>query len=320
MTRTPQTSEVQTNRVGFIGLGLLGLPMAMRLVHCGFNVAAWNREPDRTAQLQAAGGSSKANPSQVAEHCDIICLCVLDHAAVEAVVFGPEGIAKACSGRKRVVVDFSTLTPGQAVDIAHRAQAFNIEWLDAPVSGGPSAAQTGELTVMVGGTASALRVVKSIIDAVAKQTTHVGDVGSGQAMKAVNQALVGGSFVLLAEALALTHELGLDPDMVPVCLAGGMADSIALQRVWPKMAAEAFSPPTGRAAQLLKDLENIEAIRLDSSPELPVLETATAQYRQFVRSGHGNDETVSIARMYTQGPDSRIPLETSELTHQGSLK
>jgi len=320
VTRTPQTTEVQTHRVGFIGLGLLGLPMAMRLVHCGFDVVAWNREPDRSAQLQATGGWPAASPAQVAEHCDIICLCVLDHAAVEAVVFGPAGIAKACSRRKRFVVDFSTLTPAQAVDIAQRAQAFNIEWLDAPVSGGPCAAQTGELTVMVGGQADALQMVKPVIDAVAKLTTHVGDVGSGQAMKAVNQALVGGSFVLLAEALALTRELGLDPDMVPACLAGGMADSKALQRVWPKMASESFSPPTGRAAQLLKDLENIEAMRLDASLGLPVLKTATAQYRQFVRRGHGNDETISIARMYTLGPDSRIPLETSGSTHQGSLK
>ena len=86
------------------------------------------------------------------------------------------------------------------------------------------------------------------------------------------------------------------------------------------MASEAFSPPTGRAAQLLKDLENIEAMRLDTSRELPVLKTATAQYRQFVRRGHGSDETVSIARMYTLGPDSRIPLETSGSIHQGSLK
>jgi 3-hydroxyisobutyrate dehydrogenase-like beta-hydroxyacid dehydrogenase len=311
VTQESHVIDARANRVGFIGLGLLGLPMALRLVACGYSVVGWNREPDRCDALVAAGGSRAESPAEVAEQSDIICLCVLDHAAVDAVVFGPQGIAQAGNSRPRVVVDFSTLAPEQSKEMAKRARAFDIEWLDAPVSGGPAAARTGSLTVMVGGSVQALQQARPILEAVAKQSTHVGDSGSGQAMKAINQALVGGTFVLIAEALALTRQLGLDANAVPLCLAGGMADSQALQQVWPRMASEDFDPPTGRAAQLLNDLGYIEAMRLHASPGYPVIEAATAQYRKFVQSGHGDDETVSISRLYANQQSLPIPTEGS---------
>ncbi|WP_295852880.1 NAD(P)-dependent oxidoreductase [uncultured Xylophilus sp.] len=297
-----QTFEAHGNRVGFIGLGLLGLPMARRLATRGFAVVGWNREADRCDALAAAGGSRAQSPADVAEQCDIICLCVLDHVAVDAVVFGPEGVAHAHSRRPRLVLDFSTLAPEQSRDIAKRALAHGIEWIDAPVSGGPAAAETGGLTIMAGGSADALESVQPILAALATRSTRVGDVGSGQVMKAINQALVGGTFVLLAEALALTRELGLDAALVPTSLAGGMADSQALQRAWPRMASEDFVPPTGRAAQLLKDLGHVESLRRSIPLNLPVVEAATAQYSRFVQSGHGDDETVSIVRLYATRP------------------
>lgn len=296
-------AQAARGRIGFIGLGLLGLPMALRLASCGFHVVGWNREADRCDALVAAGGTRAGTPSVVAEQCEIICLCVLDQSAVDAVVFGPGGMVHAADTRPRVVLDFSTLAPGQARDIAQRARKFGIEWIDAPVSGGPAAAGAGDLTVMAGGSADTLERVQPILQAVASRSTHIGDTGSGQAMKAINQALVGGTFVLLAEALALTRRLGLDPHLVPASLAGGMADSQALQRAWPRMASEDFTPPTGRASQLLKDLLHVESMRADAQLTLPVIEAATTQYQRFVRSGHGDDETVSISRLYSAPPD-----------------
>lgn len=294
--------KAHANRVGFIGLGLLGLPMARRLASHGFAVIGWNREADRYDALAAVGGRRALSPADVAEQCDIICLCVLDHVAVDAVVFGPEGVAHAHNRRPRLVLDFSTLAPEQSRNFAKRARAHDIEWIDAPVSGGPAAAETGGLTIMAGGSVDALERARSILAVLATRSTRVGDVGSGQAMKAINQALVGGTFVLLAEALALTRELGLDPSLVPTSLAGGMADSQALQRAWPRMASEDFVPPTGRAAQLLKDLGHVESLRRSIQLNLPVVEAATAQYSRFVQSGHGDDETVSIVRLYATRP------------------
>lgn len=299
MTLDAQAFEALPRRVGFIGLGLLGLPMALRLLARGFTVAGWNREPEVRQALTDAGGHWAGSPAEVATSCDLVCLCVLDRAAVDAVVFGPAGVAQAAGRRPRLVLDFSTLSPGQARDFAVRARAHEIEWIDAPVSGGPAAAMTGSLTVMAGGSTQALEQAGPVLEAVAARATRVGEVGAGQAMKAINQALVGGTFVLLAEALALTRRLGLDPELVPACLAGGMADSTALQKAWPRMASEDFVPPTGRAAQLLKDLGHVEVLRCGVPLELPVIEAATDQYRRFVQDGHGDDETVSIARLYS---------------------
>lgn len=156
----------------------------------------------------------------------------------------------------------------------------------------------GDLTVMVGGTDSVIDAVQHVLDAVASRVTRLGPVGAGQAMKVVNQALVGSTFVLMAEALALARDLGLPVDAVPGCLAGGMADSAALQRAWPRMVAEDFDPPAGRAAQMLKDLDAVDRARRAAGLALPMLELARERYREHVDSGAGETETVSIARLY----------------------
>ncbi len=298
MTRVaPLPSDLHRNAVGFIGLGLLGQAMALRLQTQGFAVVAWNREPERHAPLDAAGGTTAGSPREVAERCDVLCLCLLDGKAVRDVMFGANGVTQA-SPRARTVLDFSTLDPQETRDIAAEASAAGVDWIDAPVSGGPDAAATGALTVMVGGRADAVQGVEFILNAVSAQATHLGAVGSGQAMKVINQALVGGTFVLLAEALALARALGLPTASVPACLAGGMADSVALQRAWPRMEAEDFAPPTGRASQMLKDLKNIDGIRGLVGLNLPLMEAAMTQYQTYVDHGAGDQETVSITRLY----------------------
>ena len=285
--------------VGFIGLGLLGQAMALRLAAQGVALVVWNREPERCVPLAAAGAVLVDSPREVAERCGVICLCVLDAAAVDAVVFGAGGVAHAAP-RDRTVVDFSTVDPDATRAIAARAAEARIEWVDAPVSGGPAAAADAALTVMVGGKPGVVSRVDALLRKVASRVTHVGEVGSGQAMKVVNQALVGASFVLLAEALALARGLGLPADRVPAALAGGFADSLALQRVWPRMVEEAFDPPTGRAAQMLKDLKNVDRAWRSAGLVLPLLATATAQYAAHVAGGAGDDETVSISRLYAR--------------------
>jgi len=284
--------------IGFIGVGLLGQPMALRLVRQGFPLVVWNREAERCAPLVEAGAVQAASPAEVAARCSIVCLCVIDGAAVNDVVFGAQGMARAPRAR-RTVVDFSTVAPDKTRDLALRARDLDLHWIDAPVSGGPAAAATGSLTLMFGGAADDIGAVEPLLRAVASRRTHVGDVGSGQEMKVVNQALVGGTSVLLAEALTLARRLGLPLEKVPACLEGGLADSVGLQKIWPRMAAEAFDPPTGRAAQLLKDLENVDALREAGGLDLPLLQAAVGQYRAYVKErGAGEAETFSITRLY----------------------
>lgn len=283
--------------IGFVGLGLLGLAIALRLRASGFEIVGWNREPDRLQPLASAGGSIAASPREVAERADVVCLCVLDASAVRQVLWGPGGLAEAPS-EGRPILDFSTVDPEQTVAIAERASQSGFRWIDAPVSGGPAAAAAGELTVMVGGADPDIDRVQHVLDATASRVTRLGPVGAGQAMKVVNQALVGSAFVLVAEALALARELGLPVDVVPGCLAGGMADSAALQRAWPRMVAQDYEPPTGRAAQLLKDLDAVERARLAAGLNLPMLQLARDRYRTYVDGGAGDKETVSIASLY----------------------
>ncbi len=289
---------IKPSPIGFIGLGLLGQAMALRVLQQRLPLVVWNREPERCAKVAAAGGVVAESPAEVAARCRTICLCVIDGDAVQDVVFGPDGLAQAPRVPRRIV-DFSTVPPGQTRALALQARELDIRWIDAPVSGGPSAAAAGTLTIMIGGADDDIAAVETVLAAVASRRTHVGVVGSGQEMKVVNQALVGGTAVLLAEALTLARHMGLPLDRVPACLEGGLADSIGLQKLWPRMAAENFEPPSGRAAQLLKDLRVVDAARAAGGLELPLLQAAIGQYRAYVEEhGAGDSETFSITRLY----------------------
>ncbi|MES2537827.1 MAG: NAD(P)-dependent oxidoreductase [Pseudomonadota bacterium] len=284
--------------IGFVGLGLLGQAMALRLAQEGFSLVVWNREQERTAPLLTTGAVVAHSLQEVAERCAVICLCVIDGAAVREVVFGAQGIARAAPA-PRMIIDFSTVTPAETRALAGEAEQHGLSWIDAPVSGGPAAAAVGALTLMAGGMAAELEASKAIFQALACRFTHVGGVGSGQAMKVLNQALVGGTFVMLAEVLALARSLGLPAEIVPHCLEGGLADSVALQRVWPRMAGEQYEPPTGRAGQMFKDLKSVDALRAVCGLELPLIEAAIGQYKKYVEErGAAEQETVSIARLY----------------------
>jgi 3-hydroxyisobutyrate dehydrogenase-like beta-hydroxyacid dehydrogenase len=290
---TPKPSPI-----GFIGLGLLGQAMALRVLQQGLPLVVWNREPERCAKVAAAGAVVAESPAEVAARCRTVCLCVIDGDAVQDVVFGPDGLAQAPRVPRRIV-DFSTVPPDQTRALALRARELDMRWIDAPVSGGPSAAAAGTLTIMMGGANDDIAAAEPVLAAVASRRTHVGVAGSGQEMKVINQALVGGTAVLLAEALTLARRMGLPLDRVPACLEGGLADSIGLQKLWPRMAAEDFEPPSGRAAQLLKDLRVVDAARAAGGLELPLLQAAIGQYRAYVEEyGAGDAETFSITRLY----------------------
>lgn len=290
--------------VGFVGLGLLGQAMALRLVSRGIPLVVWNREAERSEALAAAGARVASSPREVALACESVCLCVLDGAAVESVVVGPQGLACDPGRRIRTVIDFSTVPPDQTRAIAARAAAAGISWVDAPVSGGPALAREGRLAVMVGGDPPAVAGAADLLARLAAQVEIIGGVGAGQEMKQLNQALVGGMFVMLAEALALARARGLPLDRVPTGLAGGLADSVALQKVWPRMVARDFDPPTGYAGQMLKDLEAVEAACRELDLDLPLVEVAVTQYRGFVERFGKACETVSISRLYAADAES----------------
>lgn len=288
-------------RLGWIGLGIMGIPAVWRLREQGFEVAVWNRTPAKYEEVRECGAVWCDSPRAVAEASDIVFLCVLDAKAVEAVALGPGGLAEA-RGPARVVVDMSTIDPEDTLRIAAGLRARNgMHWVDAPVSGGPQAARAGTLTVMAGGDPEDIAHVEPAVRALSANFTHMGPLGAGQTTKVINQAIVGVGFVVMAEALALAERTGIDADRLPRALAGGLADSALLQRIYPQMRARDFEPPRSHAKQLLKDLVNVVAFAERHGLDLPMVRLARDLYRSYVEAGHGEDDSASICRSYVGG-------------------
>ena len=288
-------------RLGFVGLGLMGTAMTQRLLEQGWQVTVWNLEPERVPPLVAEGAIAAASPAAVTAASGIVILCVLHTDAVQDVVFGPEGVAKAGAAGK-VLIDHSTIDPARTRSMAAQLRdATGMRWIDAPVSGGPVASRAGTLTVMAGGAAEDVAVIRPVMADLAANFTLMGPVGAGQTAKMINQAIVGSGYVVMAEALRLAEEAGIAADRLPSCLAGGHADSTLLQQLYPQMQARAFDPPRSYARQLLKDLKAVQVFARELGLELPMLELAAGRYTEYVEErGQGMSDTASIVRLYEQ--------------------
>lgn len=283
-------------RLGFLGIGIMGKEMVLRLLEAGFPVTVWNLEPERLPLVTGAGAVAAASPAAVAEACEILCLCVLNAAAVENCCFGPEGVAQV-PGRGRLVIDFSTVNPDDTRRIAARMAEAGWRWVDAPVSGGPGPARAGELTILVGGEPADVERARPVLAALAANLTHLGPLGMGQTAKIANQAIVGVGYVLMAEVLALVEAAGLDPKVLPGALAGGMADSTILRRIFPQQAARDFDPPKSYARQLDKDLVNVRKFARDLGLDLPIVEAVVERYHAWAQA-HPLADGASISRLY----------------------
>jgi 3-hydroxyisobutyrate dehydrogenase len=278
----------QEERLGYLGLGMMGFPMAQRLLHAGHEVTVWNRSTVKAKALVAAGAKSAANPCEVATSSSIIFMCVTDAAAVEEAVFGANGLASV-PGAGKLVVDFSSIHPDKARSIAARLKAANgVGWIDAPVSGGTKGAEEGTLAVMAGGDAAGIERVRPFVLAMARRLTHMGPTGAGQMTKLCNQVIVGCAMAVLAEATRLAVNSGIDAGKLPEALAGGFADSIPLQMFVPRMVQGIHSPPLGHIATMLKDLDTVAEVAHDTSTPVPMASLA-AQLFRLAKAARGAD-------------------------------
>ncbi|HWZ37918.1 MAG TPA: NAD(P)-dependent oxidoreductase [Bradyrhizobium sp.] len=278
----------RTEKLGYLGLGMMGFPMSRRLLSAGHEVSVWNRSRGKAKALIEAGAKLAANPREVAASVSIIFMCVTDAAAVEDVVFGPDGIA-AVPGDGKLVVDFSSIHPDKARTIATRLKAANgMGWIDAPVSGGTKGAEEGTLAVMAGGEAADIERVRPYVLAMARRVTHMGPPGAGQMTKLCNQVIVGCAMAVLAEATRLAVNSGIDAGKLPEALAGGFADSIPLQLFVPRMVQGIHSPPLGHIATMLKDLDTVGEVAHGTSTPVPMASLA-AQLFRLAKAARGAD-------------------------------
>lgn len=282
------TGAGRTEKLGYLGLGMMGFPMTRRLLSAGHEVSVWNRSAAKAKALIEAGAKPAADPREVAASASIIFMCLTDAAAVEGVVFGPHGIA-AAPGDGKLVVDFSSIHPEKARAIATRLKAANgMGCIDAPVSGGTKGAEEGTLAVMAGGEAADIERVRPYVLAMARRLTHMGPTGAGQMTKLCNQVIVGCAMAVLAEATRLAVNSGIDAGKLPEALAGGFADSIPLQLFVPRMVQGIHSPPLGHIATLLKDLDTVGEVAHDTSTPVPMASLA-AQLFRLAKAARGAD-------------------------------
>jgi 3-hydroxyisobutyrate dehydrogenase len=280
--------EQNAEKLGYLGLGMMGFPMAQRLLNAGHDVTAWNRSSGKAAALAEAGAKPASSPHEVATAASLVFMCLTDAAAVEAVVFGPDGLATA-AGAGKLVVDFSSIHPDAARSIAARLKTKNgMGWIDAPVSGGTMGAEQGTLAVMAGGDAADVERVRPYVLAMARRLTHMGPIGAGQTTKLCNQVIVGCAMAVLSEATRLAVNAGIDAKRLPEALAGGFADSIPLQLFVPRMVQGIHSPPLGHIATMLKDLDTVIDVARDTSSPVPMSALA-AQLFRLAKSARGAD-------------------------------
>ncbi|MDX3895735.1 NAD(P)-dependent oxidoreductase [Pusillimonas sp.] len=264
-------------KLGFCGLGLMGAAMVRRLLEAGHEVKVWNRSAAKARQLGALGAQVAASAREAAEGVDGVLLCLFDAKAVEAVVFGPEGVAQA-KGLKWLA-DHSSIDPEATRSMAARlAQASGADWIDAPVSGGVPGVEAGTLAIMAGGNETYMQDAAAAMRAYAGNFTHMGASGAGQATKLCNQTIVATAVVALAEAIGFARRNGIDVHKLAPALAGGWADSKPLQIFAPRM----IDPPPssiGALSTMLKDVDTVIANAQQSGAPMPV----TASVQQMLR-------------------------------------
>ncbi len=289
-------------KLGYVGIGLMGAPMALRLLAAGYDLSVWNRSPDKLKAVVAKGAHALGSAAEVARTADIIMMCVTDQQAAEIVLFGPDGIAEGGS-KGKLVVDFSSIAPASARAYAERLEAEQgMGLVDAPVSGGVIGAEQGSLAIMAGGKAEHFERARPVVAHVSARFTYMGPSGAGQATKLCNQIIVGCLFPVLAEAIRFAETAGVDATKLPEALKGGFADSVPLQVFGPRIARRAYDPPIGDAATLLKDLENAAAVARDAGVPLPMTRSASELYRMIqVLRPEGAEPTMFIELLAGRG-------------------
>jgi 2-hydroxy-3-oxopropionate reductase len=256
-------------RVGFIGLGIMGLPMAGHIAAAGHTLFAHSRSgvPPR---LLDAGATASASPAEVARHADAIILMLPDTPDVEAVLFGTDGVADGLAAG-RMVIDMSSISPLATREFAQRIEAASCAFVDAPVSGGEVGAQSGNLTIMAGGTDDGFARAEPLLRLMGRTITHVGPCGAGQTAKVANQIIVALTIEAVAEALVFAAKAGADPARVREALMGGFASSRVLEVHGQRMIDRSFEPGF-RIGLHQKDLE----LALSGARQLGVILPNTA--------------------------------------------
>ena len=282
-------------KVGFIGLGVMGAPMAGHLLRAGHALAVWARRADSAAPLVAAGATQCPTPAELGRRSQVVFTMVTAGSDVEGVILGPDGLAAGLAPGS-VVVDCSTIAPDAARRLAAHLAGRGVAFLDAPVSGGAQGARDATLAIMAGGDAEALERVRPLLECLGKRIVHVGSSGAGQVAKVCNQIIMVAAIQAAAEAVHLAAAAGADPARVRQALAGGSAASRVLDVMGERMVCRDFA--AGIEARLHhKDFGiALEAARRAGVP-MPLAAAVGQQLNALMAQGWGKDDTASLLKV-----------------------
>ena len=295
-------------RVGYIGLGLMGKPMARNILKAGFPLVVHNRSRAAVDELVAEGAVAAHSPAEVAAQVDVVITNLPDSPDVEAVALGENGII-AAARPGLIFIDHSTIKPETARHIAEVLGEKGVQCLDAPVSGGDIGAREGTLTIMVGGPAEALATVRPILEAEGRTITHIGEAGAGQVAKVANQIMVAAQMVAMAELLLLSQKTGVDPRRVVQAIRGGAAQCWTLDTKPQRLFAGERSPGF-KSYMMLKDLDIVMDTARAYGMPLPATATHTQLYRAMLELGLGDLDNSAVLAVYEALTNTRLKEET----------
>jgi len=279
-------------RIGLLGTGLMGQPVARRLVAAGYLVAVWNRSQDKALQLASAGVKIEQSASQLLADSELIICLLSDATACDEVIFNHNALQYI--GPETIILMMSTLSPDIVVEQARKAHSVQAHYVDLPVSGGTTGAEKGSLSLMAGGNRQLIDSLRPLLSHLGK-VTHVGEVGAGQLTKLANQIIVAGTLSLLSEAFTLAQRGGADPEKVREALLGGFADSTLLQHQGERMVKGDFKA-RGAARWQLKDTRSAVALTKQLNLTLPLTETVNQLFSQMIDAGEGDLDHCAIIK------------------------
>jgi 3-hydroxyisobutyrate dehydrogenase len=272
----------------------MGAAMAANLRRAGFPLTVWNRTPEHAGELVGLGATEVASAADVARASDVVVVCVSDTPDVESVLFGEDGVSAGANAGS-LLIDCSTIDPTATKGFEARLRKQGVAMVDAPVSGGSEGAQKGTLTIMVGGNEEDFARAKPVLEAMGRSITHMGPIGSGQQTKAVNQVILCGTYLGVAEGLVLAMKSGLDVEKVVESLSGGAAQSWVLANRSGRMIANDY--PLGFKISLhLKDVMIAIGMARETGSALPVTALVSQIENGLVAKGHGEDDISAVAR------------------------
>ena len=277
-------------KIGFLGIGLMGLPMAKNILKAGYSLKAYNRSQNKAAALKEFGAEITISIDEAVKDSDIVITMLTDDTAINEVMDSSNFLENLKSSA--IVIDMSSVKPTTAIKHGNDLRSKNIKYLDAPVSGGTIGAEEASLAIMVGGEQNVFNEAIDVLKTMGNPTL-VGPVGSGQVSKLANQIIVGLTIGAVAEAITLCEKAGANPDKMIKALSGGWADSKILQTHGKRMIDKDFTPK-GRTSVHLKDMNNILECANNHNTHLPISNLVKEMYKTLVENGHGETDHSSI--------------------------